>query len=127
MGHETIRGKRVLIVEDRYLLADDLRRLLEDAGVTVLGPVSTVDAAIPVIEAKAIDCALLDIDLKGELGFSVADALASKGVPYIFVTGFEPSSLPARYASAPFLSKPVGASRLNQLLGQTLRATEESS
>lgn len=113
-----IESKRVLIVEDRYLLADDLARMLRRLGARVVGPVSTVTDALQAVERGEIDLALLDIDLRGTMVFDVADALSRRGVPFAFSTGYARNALPGRYRDVPFLSKPISQHRLRSTLAQ---------
>jgi CheY-like chemotaxis protein len=86
--------RRILIVEDRYVIADDLTRALEQAGVVVIGPAPTIAAALRLLEATPIlDGAILDIDLRGKPSFPVADALRNRNIPFVFFTGHEVSIL----------------------------------
>ena len=74
MAEKPLRGLRILVAEDEYLLAEDLAPWLAGAGATVLGPVGTVEDAIRLLGAeRRIDGAALDIDLWGERAFEVAD------------------------------------------------------
>ena len=107
---EAMRGKRVLVVEDEYLLADDLRSALEDAGAEVVGPVPDVAGALTMLEAgEPIDAALLDINLNGEPAFPVADAFVDRAIPFAFTTGYDEGAVPARFASVARLEKPTTA------------------
>jgi DNA-binding LytR/AlgR family response regulator len=106
---------RILVVEDEYLIADDLRDTLIDAKAVVLGPVATVDAAQAIVASEAvIDAALLDINLGGILIFGVADALVERRVPFAFATGYDRWSIPDRFSDVPRLEKPL---RLRQVAG----------
>lgn len=70
MASQTLQGCRILIVEDEFLLADDLAHVLDDAGATVLGPVPSVRDALELIAGeKAIDFAVLDVNLHGDMVF----------------------------------------------------------
>lgn len=113
-------GKRVLIVEDRYLLADDMRLLLQRAGAIIFGPVATAHEARDILADEQVDGVLLDIDLHGTLGFALADNLEARGISYIFVSGFDHTALPQRHREAPYLAKPVRARRLIRLLEETI-------
>jgi CheY-like chemotaxis protein len=101
-------GPRVLLVEDEYFIAEDLRRALEDAGIGVLGPVPTAVEALDLISASArIDAAVLDINLEGDgLVYPVADALQARGVPFVFATGYDGTAIPARFAGTRRFEKP---------------------
>jgi len=103
-----LAGRAILIVEDEYFVMKRLTRALEDAGATVVGPVASVAAALAhARDSTPLDAAVLDVNLFGEMVFPVADALASRGVPYAFATGYDPDVIPARHAGIPLLRKPV--------------------
>lgn len=103
-----LSGRRILVVEDDFFIADDFAALLEAAGAQVVGPVATLAEALGLMEtAEQIDGALLDINLQGEMAYALADALRARGVPVVFVTGYSRSAVPERYADIPLLEKPV--------------------
>lgn len=95
---------RVLVVEDDYFLATELARVLETAGVQVVGPVATVRDALNLIDPLP-DAATLDVHLGEETSLPIADALARCGVPFVFATA-SPSLIPAEHAGTPVLQKP---------------------
>lgn len=116
-GSEALRGRRALIVEDEYLIAFDLARTLEDLGVGVVGPARSVADALALIATEAkIDAAVLDINLGDEKAYPIADALLTRRVPFVFVTGYDSSIIPAAYAGAPRCEKPVDVRVLARLL-----------
>ena len=106
------RGWRILIVEDDYFIADDLATDFEKAGLEIVGPVPSLTKALQLIEEGLIDGAVLDINLDGEKVYEVADALMSRGVPIVFVTGYERPSIPDRYRNVPLCLKPVASGRV---------------
>ena len=80
----SFRGRRVLVVEDDYLLAQDLLEELERCGAQVMGPVASVAEALALLESgPAPYMAILDIKLGCELVYPVADALRARGVPLL--------------------------------------------
>ncbi len=100
-------GKRILVVEDDYFIAKGLVRDLGRAGAAVIGPVPTVAEALAAIAAEVPDAAVVDVNLRGEMAYPVVDALAKRGVPFAFATGYSPGALPSRYADVPHCDKPV--------------------
>lgn len=121
MAEQPLRGLRILVAEDEYLLAQDLAHWLAAAGATVLGPVTTVEDAIRLLGAeRRIDGAVLDINLRGERAFEVADVLESLSIPFIFATGYEHASLPRRYAHVSRCDKPLTPETLTRTLGNVL-------
>ena len=101
------RTRRVLLVEDEYIVASALSRGLRVYGAEVVGPAATVANALALIEsAKAIDGALVDINLRGVHAYDVVDALIAKRVPTVLTTGYETSVVPNRYRGLVVLQKP---------------------
>ncbi|MEE7450206.1 hypothetical protein MRF4_21680 [Methylobacterium radiotolerans] len=114
---DALSGQKVLLVEDDYLIADEMRRMLSRRGAEVLGPVATVDEALALVAASSeIDAAVLDINLRDVMVFPVADALEVRGVPFVFATGYEESVIPTRYAHVQRCEKPVQMDTLARVL-----------
>lgn len=105
--------QRVLIVEDEYLVAMDEAGAFESAGIVVVGPVASVHEALDVLATgEQIDAAVLDVNLGDETVFPVCDALTSRGVRFVFVTGYGPDDIPAAYRHVERLEKPVDPAQL---------------
>ena len=103
----------ILVVEDEWMLADELRRDLEAAGAAVLGPVASADEALRMLDGEALpDAAVLDVNLGGGMVFPVATALQGRGVPFAFATGYDCSAIPEDFAGAPCFEKPVAMDAL---------------
>ncbi|MFH6782777.1 MULTISPECIES: response regulator [Methylobacterium] len=108
---------RVLLVEDEYFLAQELTEVFQGRGAEVVGPVPSVEEALALIAASAhLDGAVLDINLQGEMAYAVADALAARGVPFVFATGYDRTAIPARYARARFFGKPLVVGQVAEAL-----------
>jgi CheY-like chemotaxis protein len=89
-----LSGRRVLVVEDETMVAWLLEDMLADLGCAVVGPAAHVNQALAMLDAEALDAAVLDINLNGQKSYPVADALAARGVPFVFSTGYNKDSLP---------------------------------
>lgn len=90
------------------MLAEDLREELEGRGAEVLGPIPDVEGALDLLaRGPAPDAALLDINLGGDLVFPVAEALADRGIPFAFATGYDGWTIPGAYAHVRHFDKPV--------------------
>lgn len=114
-------GKRILLVEDDYMIAQDACAMLADAGVEVVGPLPGVAEALDALENQGpLDAAVLDVNLNGEMVFPIADALGKRGVPFIFLTGYDTWALPQRYAAHPTLQKPLGLQSLSKSVAPLL-------
>lgn len=114
---------KVLVVEDEYLLADELLELLKGAGATVVGPVATAaDALTLLLGGAKPDLAVLDIDLKGQDVYAVSDALAARNIPFIFATGYAEVEIVPRFRHIGRAQKPIITSKLDTLLRNLVAA-----
>lgn len=117
MTNESLKGMRILLVEDEAMIAMLVEDMLLDGGAEVVGPAGGVKAALAAIDQNAdIDGALLDVNLGGEQSFEVADALAARNIPFVFVTGYGGEGVRDRYPDAPTLQKPFVTSDLERAL-----------
>lgn len=122
----SLSGKRVLVVEDEYFIASDLKRLLSDADAVVLGPMASLDAGMAVLDGgAAIDLAVLDINLSGLDSYPIAERLAAQGVPFLFVTGYDSSAMPSAYRAAPRLVKPFSPGAVVHTVARLVADSEE--
>ncbi len=102
----TSNPRRVLVVEDEYMLADDLRELLDREGAVVVGPVATEADALALLEDGTVDCAILDINLRGRMVYPLAHTLRERQVPFLFVSGYESSHPSAGFDDVELIQKP---------------------
>jgi DNA-binding response OmpR family regulator len=113
---QALSGYSILIVEDDYFIAQDLASTLREFGAQVFGPVPDVRRARSLAEQHDLHCAILDINLKGELAFDFAGDLQASGVRPIFATGYDASFLPTELQGVSCLLKPVAARDLVQTI-----------
>jgi DNA-binding response OmpR family regulator len=100
-------GRRVLVVEDDYFIALELCTALRECGADVVGPARDVQSGLAAIRNERLDCAVLDINLQGRMGFQIATELRARGVPALFATGYDGTTIPAELADMVRLEKPV--------------------
>jgi DNA-binding NtrC family response regulator len=96
--NQRLKGCRVLIIEDEFFLADDLERALRDDGAEVIGPVGERSEAMRLIDCDGFDVAIIDLNLRDESAYPLADELERKGIPFIFATGYSSAMIPERYS-----------------------------
>jgi CheY-like chemotaxis protein len=116
--HQILRGRCVLLVEDEYMIAFDLAEWLEGLGLQIIGPAGSVADALDLVacNAEKIDGALLDINLRGERVYPVADQLAARGVPFAFTSGYDDVVIASPYANARRYEKPLNREQVLQWL-----------
>jgi CheY-like chemotaxis protein len=117
---KSFSGRRILVVEDEMLNLVMLEDILTEAGCESVAAAATIDQAIAVIDERIFDAALLDIKLKGKHSYPVADALAVRGVPFIFVTGASGPDIEHGYRDRPVLRKPFKEEKLIKALTDLL-------
>jgi len=115
-----LTGCRVLVVEDDYFQADDIRDALHNAGAEVIGPVPTLAEAMTQVHNK-VDAVVLDIELRGTPAWPLAEMLGARQVPFMFATGFGPEVMPSTYADVPYWAKPLDADRLVMALAALIK------
>ena len=113
-----LEGVRVLVVEDEFLIATLIEDMLESAGCVVSGPIPRVAEALDAVGQDTYDAAVLDVNLGGNRVDPVADALARRSIPFMFVSGYNTATLPAKYSERPRLCKPF---KIADLLGTLSR------
>lgn len=116
-----LAGRCILVVEDEYLIAAEMKRWLLAAGSEVLGPVPSVDQALDLIADHTLDAAVLDVNLgEGDTVYPVADKLGVLGVPYLFATGDVRLADTSVYRHRPRLEKPFVQAELVRSLTELL-------
>jgi PAS domain S-box-containing protein len=103
----SLSGYRVLVVEDEYYLATDIARALQGAGAAIATLCPTVEAALAELTERCPDAVILDINLGSGPSFKLARTLEDRGIPFIFVTGYEQEAIPQEFKHIERLQKPV--------------------
>ncbi len=116
-----LQGRKILIVEDEAPIALSLASAVAHAGGVAIGPVATVAAAFALMADHTLDGALLDIRLRGETSFSLADVLAVLGIPFIFVSGMSSALMPYPHRDRPLFDKPYEVRDVIATLGRLLQ------
>ena len=89
MTSDSTKRRNVLVLEDEPFIAMLIEDVLQALGIHVIGPVNNLKSAIQLAETPDLDAALLDLNINGAYATEVADRLHARGVPFIFVTGYE--------------------------------------
>jgi DNA-binding NtrC family response regulator len=119
-GRRGLNGARILVVEDEYYLAEDLADALRSGGAVVVGPVGSLGQAEEPLAAGRLDGAVLDMNLRGEPGFALAERLQADGVPFVIVSGYSSEAIPHSLSQVPRLEKPIDSRDAVKALAQLL-------
>jgi CheY-like chemotaxis protein len=109
-------GRRILVVEDEFLIRMLLEDMLTDLGYELSGVAGRLDEATNLAQTTELDVAILDVNLDGEEVYPVADILIQRGVPFVFVSGYGGRGLPEAYSDRPTLQKPFQLDELEKIL-----------
>lgn len=112
MSAVSLDGLNVLVIEDDYYIADDIRQWLEGAGARVLGPCSDATAAMTALEQHQADCAVVDVNLGDGPCFDPARDLLARGISVLLVTGYDAHIIPVELSHLPCLQKPTEQHRI---------------
>ena len=123
-GRQPLDGLRILVAEDNVLAAMELEQVLEECGCETVGPAATVEQALRLAREERLDGAVLDVNLRDQAVFPVADELVRRGVRMIFATGYEDGYIfPAHLARFTRLRKPYAGQELKRLMVATFTPT----
>ena len=126
MSDRRLTGKRILIVEDEYFIASDLKRALDEREAVVLGPMASLGAGLAALDGGGrIDMAVLDVNLNGDESFEIADRLTQRGVPIMFLTGYDGWALPSAHRGTPRLAKPFAPDAVVRVIERLVAAAEK--
>jgi DNA-binding LytR/AlgR family response regulator len=118
-----LRGRRILIVEDEFVIAQDLAGYFAQLGAEIVGPAGSLAQAF-VLSAGA-DAAVLDINLRGEMVFPLAEALLERNVPFVFFTAYAAIGVPPHLRRVERFLKPASYARVERTLRRRLDTPEE--
>jgi DNA-binding response OmpR family regulator len=121
---EIIAGARILVVEDEFLIALELERILKEAGAReVVLASQAVEALAALSKDEPLDMAVLDVRLGAESGEPVARALRERGIAFVIATGAANGSAAWEgFGDVPVVEKPFDADTLVQRLAAAVRA-----
>ncbi|MFD1105136.1 response regulator [Sphingobium olei] len=118
--------RHILVVEDEYFIAKDVWRALADANAVIVGPTGKVVDALRLIKSERIDAAILDVNLDGTTTFDLAMRLSERGIPYLFLTGYDGWSLPDAFRDIPRINKPFSSDQLIAAVAALFREADET-
>ena len=112
--------RSVLILEDESLLSMTIEEMVRDLGAQRVLSFTDSGHAEERARTEDIDCAILDVVIRGEPSFKIADILEARGIPFVFSSGLMATDLEHRHRHRPFLSKPFSDEQLKERILQAL-------
>lgn len=117
---DALATRRILVVEDEFLIATMLCDMLAEVSAVVVGPSFSVQQALQALCDQAIDAAILDMNLNGEWSDPVAEELGKRGIPFVFTTGYRADERAARFG-ARIVAKPYDFTELGDALALAIQ------
>jgi CheY-like chemotaxis protein len=112
-----LTGRRILVVEDEYFLADDIGRAFRALGAEIAGPVGHLEDALEILnDGGILDAAVLDVNIRNEMIFPLARQLRARGVPFVFTTGYDKITVGPEFQDVPLWEKPIDVAAMAQKL-----------
>ena len=121
-----LAGRRILVVEDEMLVLMNIESALKELGCTAISVAATIANALALLDYKSFDAAMLDVNLQGEKSYPVAEALAFRGIPFAFSTGYGDHGERADFADRPVLRKPYLRRDLDAVMGRLVAPKKRS-
>ena len=120
-GAGMLRGSRILVVEDNYLLAEVICDFVTECGMQPIGPASGLETGLVHARETPLDGAILDINLDGRFCFPICNVLVQRGIPFCFLTGYSHLAMvPQQYRHAPLVSKPFEPEEMRNVIDMML-------
>ncbi len=117
-----LEGRRIFVVEDSPVVADDSTEILQELGCTVVGPAGNMASALQLAEAEEFDAAIVDINIRGGKSFAVVRVLEARGIPFLLTSGYADWTMPEEWVDRPRLPKPYTPDMLRVKLAELLSA-----
>ena len=121
-----LAGRHILLLEDEMMVVMLVQDMLEEAGSTVT-PANSIEKALALLESEQFDAAILDVNLAGKESYPVADALASRGTPFLFATGYSQEGVRPGYRGMGILPKPYRSETLVEMMRSLLAAPTQGA
>lgn len=101
-----LTGRRILVVEDEMLVLRNIEMALEDLGCTAVFAAASVADALSLLARHSFDAAMVDVNLRGDKSYPIADELTTRGIPFAFSTGYGDLGAREDFNDRPILKKP---------------------
>jgi CheY-like chemotaxis protein len=111
---------RALVIEDEAAILMLIVDFLNERGIEVAATASRVPEAVKIASTFDVDVAILDVNLMGQLSYPVATILQSRGIPFVFATGYGRAGIPTSLEKMVLLAKPFTLEQLYGALGSVV-------
>jgi CheY-like chemotaxis protein len=125
LARATLTGLRVLVVEDEMLVSLLIEDILADHECIVVGPFARVSDGLAAARTLPLDAAILDVNVGGAKVYPVADLLAARGIPFVFLSGYGQNAVPQDRPEWRVCGKPFRERDLIRMLVEQVRGSND--
>jgi CheY-like chemotaxis protein len=119
-GPNPLQGCRILLVEDESFVSMLIEDMLLELGAGSVETAMRLEEAERAAREKAVDIAVLDVNLAGRRSYPVAEVLKERGIPFLFATGYGSVGHDAGWRGSPTLKKPFETRDLQRALEEVI-------
>lgn len=112
-------GRRVLVVEDEFLIAQMVGDMLVELDCVCVGPIMTLEAGVSAAASVHCDAAIINLIIQGEMAYAVVEELAARNIPFCFASGTSPDGVHEKWRQRPFIRKPYLLDEVRAFLDAT--------
>ena len=116
-----LEGRRIFVVEDSPVVADDSAEILKELGCEVVGPAGNMASALQLAQGEEFDAAIVDLNIRGGKSFGVLKVLEGRGIPFLVTSGYADWTMPEEWAGRPRMPKPYRPGTLRAKLTELLQ------
>ena len=119
-------GRRVLVIEDEFLIAQMVGDMLADLNCVCIGPITTLAAGVEAAASVHCDAAIINLIIQGQMAYAVAEELAARNIPFCFASGTSPASVHEKWRQRRFISKPYLLDDVRAFLDEVFRQQDRN-
>jgi two-component SAPR family response regulator len=123
MRDEGVAGCRILVVEDEAMIALAIEDTLEELGCEVVGSTGKLETALRLAKEESLDAAILDVSIRDQKVYPVAEQLLARGIPFVLASGYCDWALPNNLRDQPRLTKPFTTEELTKQITSLCQRT----
>ena len=112
--------RRILVVEDEFLIAQMVKDMLADLECACIGPIVTMEAGIAAAANVVCDAAIINLVIQGQMAYPIVEELAARNIPFCFASGVPPRGIHEKWRTSPFISKPYVLGEVRDFLTRVL-------
>ncbi len=120
MTGSPLSALRLLLVEDEFMIAMLIEDILLELGCVVVGPFGSLPEALHAAQHAVLDGAVLDVNLRGEKVYPVAEMLDARRIPFLLLSGYGSDAIPDDRPHWRACSKPFNPSELIEMLTERI-------